>query len=176
VFKNNGQNAYSDSSPNSWNSTTMLGYVFNGQTYTNYTGNYWGDYKGTGVDGIGITPYMISTSDVDYYPMVSTVTNSNPQTSSGGSSSGSSSSGSLGSYGLNRVTATPTPTPTATPIATPTPTPTPTITPVPSVTPTPTSAPTATPMPPQGFTAWWLVALLVVIVVAIAAAYSYMRK
>jgi nitrous oxidase accessory protein NosD len=67
---NHNSNAYSDTSPNSWNSSTMMSYMYNGAKYFNYTGNYWGDYSDASVDGIGLTPYNINASnDVDYYPM-----------------------------------------------------------------------------------------------------------
>jgi len=77
VLQNNGHNAYCDFSANSWNSTTPMSYVYDGVTYTNYTGNYWGDYTGVSVNGIGTTPYTISApNDVDYYPMIQTPPNS----------------------------------------------------------------------------------------------------
>ena len=41
------------------------------ETFTNYMGNYWDDYKGYDAnrDGIGETPYSID-SDKDYYPLI----------------------------------------------------------------------------------------------------------
>src|SRR5271157_423073 len=57
---------------NYWNSTAKSQYTYNGHVYTNYTGNYWGDYKGIDVtgDGIGETPYTVNPNNVDRYPMV----------------------------------------------------------------------------------------------------------
>jgi parallel beta-helix repeat protein len=59
-----------DQSSNSWSSLTKLQYTYNGQSYTNYNGNYWGDYQGTQSLGIGNTAYTIATNNVDHYPMV----------------------------------------------------------------------------------------------------------
>ncbi len=69
----NGINAnITDSGANSWNFNAQLPYIFNGQHYTNYTGNYWGDYTGVDVnnDGIGDVPYTINANNVDHYPMI----------------------------------------------------------------------------------------------------------
>jgi parallel beta-helix repeat protein len=62
-FTNNGQNAEDSSTINYWNSTEMHPYTYQGNVYTNYTGNYWDDYTGVDAnnDGIGDTPYNIST-------------------------------------------------------------------------------------------------------------------
>jgi parallel beta-helix repeat protein len=73
VVQDNGKNANaSDGSPNSWNSTSRGSYVYNGHVYTNYTGNYWGDYAGLDAngDGIGDSPYRIDANNVDRYPML----------------------------------------------------------------------------------------------------------
>lgn len=53
VFFKSSDNLY-----NQWNSTTE--------------GNYWSDYNGTdnNSDGIGDTPYQISTENIDYYPLM----------------------------------------------------------------------------------------------------------
>jgi len=73
VFRGNVENAYCDETPNSWNSSSKTSYMYDGVTYTNYTGNYWGDYSGNSINGIGVTPYIISANDIDYYPMVLTL-------------------------------------------------------------------------------------------------------
>jgi len=76
--RNNDDNAHTSSrNLNSWNSPTPQNYVYNGKTYTNYTGNFWSDYNGTDVngDGIGDSPYHIITEEypenVDNYPFCS---------------------------------------------------------------------------------------------------------
>ena len=75
-FINNTDNVYSYNSTNIWNSTSKITYTYNGNTYTNYLGNYWDDYKekypdAEEVDGTGIwnTPCSID-SDNDSYPLV----------------------------------------------------------------------------------------------------------
>ncbi len=60
---------------NSWNSTVKLQYKsYTGSSFTNYTGNYWGDYSGPDAnsDGIGDTFYQIDINNVDKYPMLLT--------------------------------------------------------------------------------------------------------
>ena len=42
-----------------WNSSLPVG------------GNYWSTYSGTGSNGIGTTPYILDSSDVDHYPLTS---------------------------------------------------------------------------------------------------------
>ena len=70
-FVNNGDNIYSSDSTNIWNSTLPLQYLYNGNQYTNYLGNYWDDYTGRDANdnGIGDTPYGIN-SDKDDYPLM----------------------------------------------------------------------------------------------------------
>jgi parallel beta-helix repeat protein len=73
---NSTEKITSSSSTNIWNSTEQITYTHNGNTYTNYVGNYWSDYKAKypyaeGIDGCGIwdTPYSIA-SDNDFYPLM----------------------------------------------------------------------------------------------------------
>jgi len=75
-FINSIYNLYSYDSANTWNSTELITYQYNGSTFTNYMGNYWDDYKekypdAEEIDGTGIwdTPYSID-SDNDTYPLV----------------------------------------------------------------------------------------------------------
>ena len=55
-----------------WNSPEEIAYIYNGNTYTNYLGNYWDDYTGEDTDnnGIGNIPYSID-GDQDNYPLIS---------------------------------------------------------------------------------------------------------
>jgi parallel beta-helix repeat protein len=73
-FINNNDNVYSSGSTNIWNSTEKITYPYNGNTYTNYLGNYWDDYKekypdAEEINGIWDTPYSID-SDMDNYPFM----------------------------------------------------------------------------------------------------------
>jgi hypothetical protein len=70
-FINNADNVYPTGSINIWNSTLKMTYAYNGNTYTNYLGNYWSDYGGSDInmDGIGDTLYSID-SDKDNYPLM----------------------------------------------------------------------------------------------------------
>jgi parallel beta-helix repeat protein len=68
---NTDDNVYSYDSATIWNSTEKITYVYNGSTYKNYLGNYWGDYNGTDADnnGVGDTSYNIDF-DNDGYPLM----------------------------------------------------------------------------------------------------------
>ena len=70
-FVNNAGNTHSYWSTNAWNSTSPITYTYNGNTCTNYLGNYWDDYTGSDANdnGIGDTPYRIN-SDKDDYPLM----------------------------------------------------------------------------------------------------------
>ena len=73
-FLNNNDNVYSSGSTNIWNSTENITHPYNGNTYTNYLGNYWDDYKekypdAEEINGIWDTPYSID-SDMDNYPLM----------------------------------------------------------------------------------------------------------
>jgi hypothetical protein len=75
-FIDNTDNGYSYNSTNIWNSTEQITYTFNGNTYTNYLGNYWSDYgerypEADEIDESGIwdTPYSID-GDKDNYPLM----------------------------------------------------------------------------------------------------------
>ncbi len=70
-FINNRYNVYSPNSTNIWNSTSKIPYTYNGNTYTNYLGNYRDDYTDIDADNDGIwdNPRSIE-SDKDYHPLV----------------------------------------------------------------------------------------------------------
>jgi parallel beta-helix repeat protein len=70
-FINNSQNAYSYSSTNTFNSTTLITYTYNGNIYISYLGNYWDDYTDIDADNDGIwdNPYSF-WGNKDYYPLV----------------------------------------------------------------------------------------------------------
>lgn len=59
-------------SSNYWNSTIQNVYDYNGHSFTNYTGNYWGDSIGedSNLDGISDKPLSIDNNNIDYYPML----------------------------------------------------------------------------------------------------------
>nr|AAU83887.1 cell surface protein [uncultured archaeon GZfos34H9] len=76
-FINNFDMVCTLSSVTTWNSISEITYVYNKTTYTNYMGNYWGDYirdveieRDTGGDGIGDSPHYISLDDRDIYPLM----------------------------------------------------------------------------------------------------------
>lgn len=73
TFNNtNNYGIYGTPGTNRWYSTTEYTYVYDGQYFTSYLGNYWGDYTGTDSDnnGIGDTPYVIDPNNVDEYPLM----------------------------------------------------------------------------------------------------------
>jgi parallel beta-helix repeat protein len=71
IYLNNLVRPLSSHSSNRWNSPEEMTYVYDGNTYTSYLGNYWSDYTGSDADGDGIgeTAYAID-SDADNYPLV----------------------------------------------------------------------------------------------------------
>lgn len=65
-------------STNQYNSQEKFSYTYNGNTYTNYLGNYWSGYTESDNDGDGlgdfpfmIDPYVIDNPRLrDYYPLI----------------------------------------------------------------------------------------------------------
>jgi parallel beta-helix repeat protein len=73
TIRENTHNAYVvGTAANDWNSSELLPYVYFGQSFVNYTDNYWGDYVGTDIhlDGIGDGAYTIAANNVDNNPML----------------------------------------------------------------------------------------------------------
>lgn len=60
------------SSPNSWNSTNEISYIYNNHLYTSYVGNYFSNFAAIDRDNNGISdrPHGINPNNIDYYPMV----------------------------------------------------------------------------------------------------------
>ncbi len=73
-FIGNINNVGDSTGYHSLNSTQPISYVYNGENYTNYLGNYWDDYNGTdgNGDGIGDSPHNLSgsSSNKDYFPLM----------------------------------------------------------------------------------------------------------
>jgi parallel beta-helix repeat protein len=74
-FINNSLTVVSNESTNNWNSPSEITYTYNGNTYTNYLGNYWDDHKekypdAEEIDSTGIwdTAYSVDL-DKDNYPL-----------------------------------------------------------------------------------------------------------
>ena len=72
IYMNNFMNNNVYSGSNVFHSPLPITYTYNGNTYTNYLGNYWDDYSGSdnNGDGIGDTPYSITSGIYDYYPLM----------------------------------------------------------------------------------------------------------
>jgi parallel beta-helix repeat protein len=73
-FTGNTLNAdcYYSGTVNYWNTSTQVTYMYMGNWYTGYLGNYWGNYSGTDGDGNGVgdTPYLFRNGR-DNYPLMS---------------------------------------------------------------------------------------------------------
>jgi parallel beta-helix repeat protein len=76
-FINNSQDAaFTGYGPltNIWSSPEEITYTYKGNTYSNYTGNYWSNYifegNDTNGDGLGDTPYSMPESNNDAYPLM----------------------------------------------------------------------------------------------------------
>jgi parallel beta-helix repeat protein len=76
-LKSNDYNADLHNSNNIWNTPSQITYIYNGSRYTNYLGNYWGDYKkkypdAEEIGGCGIwdTAHKIDSENSDDYPLI----------------------------------------------------------------------------------------------------------
>ncbi len=75
-YFNNTKNVYVSDSNVTYNTKNKVEYTFNGNSFTNYLGNYWYGYKGSEIDsaGIGSKPYN-TTYGFDNYPLTSIPSN-----------------------------------------------------------------------------------------------------
>ncbi|MGC8567071.1 MAG: beta strand repeat-containing protein [Caldisphaera sp.] len=75
-YFNNSKNVYVSDSNVTYNTKSKVKYTFNGNSFTNYLGNYWYGYKGSEIDstGIGSKPYN-TTYGLDSYPLTSIPSN-----------------------------------------------------------------------------------------------------
>jgi parallel beta-helix repeat protein len=76
-LKSNDYNVDLHNSNNIWNTPSKITYIYNGSRYTNYLGNYWGDYKkkypdAEEIGGCGIwdTNHKIDSDNSDKYPLI----------------------------------------------------------------------------------------------------------
>ena len=67
---------------NTWNSLEGITYMYKGKVFTSYLGNCWSDYKGrypdaNEIDSAGIwdTPYSMTDSEKDNYPLTKSIEN-----------------------------------------------------------------------------------------------------
>ncbi|WP_440952326.1 NosD domain-containing protein [Methanococcoides sp. FTZ1] len=74
-YFNNTFNVGGTTSDNIWNSTEEVTYVYEGNSYTNYTGNYYFDYANDmsndiDGDGIGDTAYYVDNYPLMFWPVI----------------------------------------------------------------------------------------------------------